>query len=190
MTIKINYSHRGVRNEWQRCSIPWNTWRGNSRRRANQFTQIMGAGRRVEGVKISTTRNSGPSDPLSAWKCSSSVGFRPREQLKFPWWIWVPEIVPTISVIPGLQVARATIFQGISNGLLAVEFEMYDPGKLSFGMFLLVFDRFFVHSLKGRSLIWKKFVSNLSHSFYKLMDYVVWKIFHDIVYIIDCKEII
>lgn len=33
--------------------------------------------------------------------------------------------------------ARATIFQGISNGLLAVEFEMYDPGNLSFRMFFV-----------------------------------------------------
>lgn len=41
MTIKINYSHRGRRNGRQRCPIPRNTWRGNSRPRANQFAQIM-----------------------------------------------------------------------------------------------------------------------------------------------------
>lgn len=148
MTIKINYSHRGVRNEWQRCSIPWNTWRGNSRRRANQFTQIMGTGWRVRrrgGVKISTTRNSGPSDPLSAWKCSSSAGFRPREQLKFPWWIWVPEIVRTISVIRGLQVARAPYFKEFRMDYWQSNLKCMILEKLSFRMFLwwCLVDRFF-----------------------------------------------
>lgn len=60
------------------------------------------------------------------------------------------------------------IFQGISNGLLAVEFEMYDPGKVVVSnvfMVVRLVDRFFppelVYKMRKKN---RKFVLNLSRS--------------------------
>lgn len=122
MTIKINYSHRGQRNAWQRSPIPWNMWRGNSSPRTNQFTQIMvpGTGRRAAGWNFHRQKQ---------WTIEPNT-FVHRKMFILRWilvtrhdsnWNFVMNTSsrnrrPSRYSYFGLQVAEA-IFQGISNGL-------------------------------------------------------------------------
>lgn len=171
MTIKINYSHRGVRNEWQHCSIPWNTWRGNSRRRANQFTQIMGARRRVEGLKFRPLETVDhpilcPLEnvhPPSDFGHASNWNFRDEYEFQKSFLLF--------QLFQGCRWLEPPYFKEFRMDYRQSNLKCMILESCRFERFCwCLVDRFFPPQFGTKFLSMKK-IKNLSRNFYKLMDW-------------------